>query len=192
MRCAYCLPKSAESAMYCRLRTPPFAHALSLHHCWQGDGAWEPRARSCRRSSLKASGSSNSTDDQVRLGTSHGLDEPGQPCLRCKTSSGNMAEHSQDSKGSSSDRSSLAEDLFESQGNGTPASHPRGTTLPCCTNHKAAVVLPCCCGWSAHPWTDLLSAALRWAISLSVLAWVCGSCRNLPEREYSAEVGKCH
>ncbi|KAK9863572.1 hypothetical protein WJX84_000196 [Apatococcus fuscideae] len=91
-----------------------------------GDGAWEPRTRSCRRNSLKASGSSNSTDDQVRLGTVSGLNASGQPCLRCKTSSGNTAEQSQDSKGSSSDRSSLAEDLFEAQGNGTPASHPRG------------------------------------------------------------------
>ncbi|KAK9861745.1 hypothetical protein WJX84_011530 [Apatococcus fuscideae] len=87
-----------------------------------GDGAWEPRPKCCRRSSLKATGSSNSTDDQVRLGGTHRGEAP---CLRCKTSSGN--ELSQDSKGSSSDRSSLAEDLFESQGNGTPASHPRGS-----------------------------------------------------------------
>ena len=94
----------------------------------QGDGAWEPRPKCCRRSSLKATGSSNSTDDQVRLGGTHRGEAP---CLRCKTSSGTTKELSQGSKGSSSDRSSLAEDLFESQGNGTPASHPRGAAWLC-------------------------------------------------------------
>ena len=133
----------------------------------QGDGAWEPRTRSCRRSSLKASGSSNSTDDQVRLSASNGLDAAGQPCLRCKTSSGNTAEHSQDSKGSSSDRSSLAEDLFEAQGNGTPASHPRGEPAASVSpdSNLGLMLL-------VHVWPTTCNSLQRWRVCNQL--WLAG------------------